>query len=76
MLLCLIFYCADQPPSIGKDTPTMISDFIKFFTKKGMKVLDPFSGIGSTLEACKRTGRVGFGTELNPKYYELCLGLV
>lgn len=54
-------------------SPTMISDFVKFFTKKGMKVLDPFSGIGSTLEACKRTGRIGFGTELNPKYYELCL---
>lgn len=54
-------------------SPTMISDFIKFFTKKGAKVLDPFSGIGSTLEACKRTERIGYGIELNPKYFELCL---
>jgi DNA modification methylase len=54
-------------------SPTMISDFINFFTKKGAKVLDPFCGIGSTMEACKRTGRIGFGIELNPKYYELIL---
>ncbi len=52
-------------------SPTMISSFIQFFTKKGAKVLDPFSGIGSTLEACKRTGRIGYGTELNSKYFEL-----
>ena len=54
-------------------SPTMISDFIRFFTKEGMSVLDPFCGIGSTMEACKRTNRVGFGTELNPKYYNLIL---
>lgn len=50
-------------------SPTMISDFIKFFTKEGDTVLDPFAGIGSTLVACKRTGRIGYGIELNPKYY-------
>ncbi len=54
-------------------SPTMIAEFIRFFTKKGDKVLDPFCGIGSTLEACKRTERVGYGIELNPKYYQLCL---
>lgn len=52
-------------------SPTMISGFINFFTKKGAKVLDPFCGIGSTLEACKRTDRIGYGIELNPKYFEL-----
>jgi DNA modification methylase len=52
-------------------SPTMISNFIKFFTKKGAKVLDPFAGIGSTLEACKRINRIGYATELNPKYFEL-----
>ncbi len=54
-------------------SPTMISNFINFFTKEGMSVIDPFCGIGSTMEACKRTHRVGYGTELNPKYYNLIL---
>ena len=52
-------------------SPTMISDFIRFFTKEGMSVLDPFLGIGTTLEACKRTGRIGYGMEVNPKYFEI-----
>ena len=52
-------------------SPTMISGFISFFTKKGMNVLDPFLGIGSTLVACDRTERIGHGIELNPKYAEI-----
>jgi DNA modification methylase len=51
-------------------SPTMISEFIKFFTKKNMVVLDPFVGIGTTLVACDRTGRIGYGIELNPNYAE------
>lgn len=52
-------------------SPTMIEGFIKFFTKEGMTVLDPFSGIGSTVLAAARTGRYGIGIELNPKYARL-----
>lgn len=52
-------------------SPTMIADFIRFFTKEGDLVLDPFSGIGSTIEACQRTGRTGVGVELNEKYADL-----
>jgi len=60
----------DHPATFS---PTMISDFIRFFTKEGMSVLDPFCGIGSTMEACRRTNRIGFATELNSKYYNLIL---
>ena len=68
-----------EEKAITKDTkdhpatfsPTMIADFIKFFTKKNMKVLDPFVGIGTTLVACDRTGRKGIGVEINPKYLKI-----
>lgn len=52
-------------------SPTMISEFIRFFTKEGQIVLDPFAGIGSTLVACDRTGRKGIGIELNKKYAKI-----
>ena len=57
-------------------SPTMIESFIKFFTKEGMTVLDPFCGIGSTLVAANRTGRIGYGIELNPKYFEISVNRV
>lgn len=62
--------------AIGKDhpatfSPTMISEFIKFFTKKNQVVLDPFVGIGTTLVACDRTDRRGIGIELIDKYAEM-----
>ena len=59
----------DQHPATF--SPTIISDFISFFTKRGMKILDPFVGIGTTLVACDRTGRLGFGVDINPKFVEI-----
>jgi len=50
---------------------TDVSRLIRFFTKKGDVVLDPFAGIGSTLKACAIEGRRGIGFELNPKYVKL-----
>lgn len=58
----------DHPATYG---PTMIEDFIKFFTKEGEIVFDPFLGIGSTLVAARRRNRIGYGIELNKKYYEI-----
>jgi len=60
----------DHPATFS---PTMISDFIRFFTKPGQTVLDPFVGIGSTLVACDRANRKGIGIELNPKYAEIAM---
>lgn len=50
---------------------TDVSRLIRFFTKAGQTVLDPFVGIGSSLKACAIEGRNGIGFELNPKYAEL-----
>jgi len=52
-------------------SPTMMSEFISFFTKEGETVLDPFNGIGSTLVGCDRTNRKGIGIELNSKYIKI-----
>jgi DNA modification methylase len=48
-----------------------ISRLVRFFTKKGHKVLDPFVGVGSTLKACAVEGRSGVGIELSPRYSAL-----
>ncbi len=50
---------------------TDVSRLIRFFTKRGGVVLDPFVGVGSTLKACALEGRAGIGFELNPKYAKL-----
>jgi DNA modification methylase len=50
---------------------TDVSRLIRFFTKKGGLVLDPFVGIGSTLKACALEGRKGIGIELNPHFVRL-----
>ena len=50
---------------------TDVARLIRFFTKRGGVVLDPFVGVGSTLKACALEGRKGIGFELNPKYTEL-----
>ncbi len=55
----------------GKFPETLAQEFIEFFTKRGMTVLDPMVGTGSTLVACLRSGRNGYGIELIPKYAEV-----
>jgi len=65
--------CGNSVDHPATYSPTMMEGFIKFFTKEGMSVLDPFAGIGSTLVGCARTGRIGYGIELNKKYYETIL---
>jgi DNA modification methylase/transcriptional regulator with XRE-family HTH domain len=50
---------------------TDVSRLVRFFSKPGDTVLDPFVGVGSTLKACALEGRRGIGIELNPKYADL-----
>src|SRR3989338_4184698 len=55
----------------AKYPENMIIDFIKFFTKSGAVVFDPFLGTGSTLVACHQTQRNGIGIELQEKYAQI-----
>lgn len=50
-----------------------IEHLIKFFTKKGMQVLDPFGGVGSTAKACAMTGRTCTSIELSSKWHQLSI---
>ena len=50
---------------------TDVSRLIRFFTKSGQTVLDPFVGIGSTLKAACLEGRHGIGIELSDEFADL-----
>lgn len=50
-----------------------IGHLVRFFTKAGMSVLDPFGGVGSTAKACEVDGRVCTSIELSPKWHELSI---
>lgn len=50
-----------------------IEKLILFFTKRGMSVLDPFGGVGSTAKACALLGRVCTSIELSEKYHALSI---
>jgi len=73
-----------NPPPRHKDVlrhpakfpETLAQEFIEFFTKSGQVVFDPMVGTGSTLLACLRSGRSGFGLELNPAYAEIARELI
>jgi len=55
----------------AKFPETLAQEFIEFFTQRGQVVFDPMLGTGSTLVACLRSGRHGFGIELNPAYAQI-----
>jgi len=46
----------------------LVSRFVKFFTKSGAWVLDPFAGVGSTQVACKALDRNSIGIELSQEF--------
>lgn len=50
---------------------TDVARLIRFFSKSGDLVLDPFLGVGSTLKAAAIEGRDGVGIELSPVFAAL-----
>lgn len=47
---------------------------IRTFSRKGSRVLDPFSGIGSTMVACKNVGSSGVGIDLSSDFTDKAKG--
>lgn len=50
----------------------LAAEFVRFFTRTGERVLDPFCGTGSTVRAAAAEGRRGLGIELAPEFLEIC----
>ena len=50
---------------------SLVEHQIQCYTKKGETVLDPFVGVGTTLDACIETKRKGIGMEINSNFVEL-----
>lgn len=48
--------------------PQLLAELVRFFTKAGGHVLDPFAGVGGTLLACAIEGRSGVGIDLAQQY--------
>lgn len=56
----------------GASFPQSLAEHqILIYTKRGETVLDPFAGVGTTLDAAAATGRNGIGIELNPEFVKL-----
>ncbi|HEY4275993.1 MAG TPA: DNA methyltransferase [Rhizomicrobium sp.] len=51
----------------------LVADAILDVTKRNDIVLDPFCGSGTTILAAERTGRRGYGIELDPLYVDLAI---
>lgn len=44
-----------------------------FATEEDKVILDPFAGVGSTIVAAQRLGKVGIGLEISPQFVEVAL---
>ena len=63
--------CADDKDAFKHPAPFLIKDIekmIEMFTKKGMTVLDPFMGSGTTAIASFNLGRKTIGIDLSEEY--------
>jgi len=56
--------------------PQLMEKFIKFFTKEGQVVFDPFAGVGGTLIGASICGRQAIGVDLSKKYKDIYLQVV
>jgi DNA modification methylase len=63
-------------PGVDRAHPTekpieLLSDILERWAPSGCVVADPFAGSGTTLLAAAKTGRTGYGIELDPGYVDV-----
>lgn len=59
--------------------PQLLAELVRFFTKRGGHLLDPFAGVGGSLLAAAMEGRSAVGVDLSQayadRYREVCAAL-
>ena len=67
-----IHYCQDNRQNHPTQKPEgLIERMVLASSDEGDKVLDPFSGSGTTLRVCQQLNRNAIGVELNEEYVEM-----
>lgn len=66
----------EETPTRNTEHPTMkpvplIDRMLAVSTRPGQRVLDPFTGSGSTLVACESRGLLFLGTEIDPRFVDV-----
>jgi DNA modification methylase len=51
----------------------LIADAIRDCSRRGDIIADPFLGSGTLILAAEKTGRRGFGMELDPRYVDVAI---
>lgn len=51
----------------------LVADAIRDVSARGEIVIDPFIGSGTTILAAERTGRLGYGIEIDPTYMDVAI---
>lgn len=60
-------FCNYQGAWMNGFPPELIRPLIERHSLPGMTVYDPFAGVGNTLIAAENCGRIGIGSEIDPK---------
>lgn len=66
-----VHYCQDnRQPHPTQKPEGLIERMVRASSRPGDRILDPFSGSGTTLRVCQQLGRHCDGVEINPNYVQ------
>jgi len=65
------YFREERYPHPGLTSQRLVGRIVRYFTREGETVFDPFMGTGTTAVVCERGGRKWMGSELNPEYVKI-----
>jgi len=65
------WYYGKHPNHPAEKDPAIVIQLLEWCSDKGMTIIDPFMGSGTTGVACATLGRNFIGCEIDPKYYAI-----